>query len=44
MSTQKGKVIITCAITGGIHTPSMSDALPFKPEDIAAQSLSLIHI
>ena len=40
MSTQKGKVIITCAITGGIHTPSMSDALPFKPEDIAAQSIA----
>ena len=23
------KVIITCAITGGIHTPTLSDALPY---------------
>src|SRR5947208_16023930 len=34
------KVIITCAITGGIHTPTMSDALPFTPADIAAQSIA----
>src|SRR5436305_8752830 len=34
------KVIITCAITGGIHTPTMSDALPFTPDDIAAQSVA----
>lgn len=29
------KVIITCAITGGIHTPSMSPHLPVTPEEIA---------
>ena len=34
------KVIITCAITGGIHTPTMSDALPITPDDIAAQSIA----
>ena len=34
------KVIITCAITGGIHTPTMSDVLPYRPEDIAAQSIA----
>ena len=34
------KVIITCAITGGIHTPTMSDALPYAPADIAAQSIA----
>ena len=34
------KVIITCAITGGIHTPTMSDALPYRPKDIAAQSIA----
>ena len=34
------KVIITCAVTGGIHTPTMSDALPCRPEDIAAQSIA----
>ncbi len=25
---KKQKTIITCAITGAIHTPTMSDALP----------------
>ena len=29
------KVIISCAITGGIHTPSMSPYLPITPEQIA---------
>lgn len=29
------KVIITCAVTGAIHTPSMSKALPVTPEQIA---------
>jgi uncharacterized protein (DUF849 family) len=33
------KVIITCAITGAIHTPTLSDALPYTPEDIARQSI-----
>lgn len=28
------KVIITCAVTGAIHTPSMSPALPVSPEEI----------
>lgn len=37
---QANKVVITCAITGGIHTPTMSPALPFTPEDIAAQSIA----
>ena len=36
----KNKVIISCAITGGIHTPSLSDALPYTPADIAAQSIA----
>ena len=34
-----GKVIISCAITGAIHTPSMSDALPITPEQIARSSI-----
>ncbi len=34
------KVIITCAITGGIHTPTMSGALPVTPDEIAAQSIA----
>ena len=33
------KVIISCAITGAVHTPSLSPALPFKPADIARQSI-----
>ena len=34
------KVIITCASTGSIHTPSMSPYLPLTPEDIADQSIA----
>src|SRR6185295_11990175 len=29
------KVIITCAVTGSIHTPSMSPHLPITAEEIA---------
>ena len=32
----KRKVIITCAVTGAIHTPTMSPHLPITPEQIAA--------
>lgn len=35
----KKKVVISCAITGAIHTPTMSDALPYKTEDIARQAI-----
>lgn len=34
------KVIVTCAVTGGAHTPSMSDALPVTPEEIADQAIA----
>ncbi|MEQ1901232.1 MAG: 3-keto-5-aminohexanoate cleavage protein [Devosia sp.] len=40
MAAKAGKVIISCAITGAVHTPSMSSALPYKPADIAAQSIA----
>ncbi len=33
------KVIITCAVTGSIHTPTMSPHLPVTPEEITAQSV-----
>lgn len=33
------KVIITCAVTGAIHTPSMSPYLPVTAEEIAASAL-----
>lgn len=32
-------VIITCAPTGGIHTPTMSDYLPITPAEIAQASI-----
>ena len=32
-------VIITCAPTGGIHTPTMSPHLPITPDDIAQASI-----
>lgn len=34
------KTVITCAITGAIHTPTMSDALPYTAEDIAGQAVA----
>ncbi|MBT0779082.1 3-keto-5-aminohexanoate cleavage protein [Paracoccus sp. pheM1] len=33
------KIIITCAITGGIHTPSMSPHLPVTPDEITRSSV-----
>ena len=45
------KVIITCAVTGGIHTPTMSEHLPITPQEIAEQAVgaaeagaSIIHL
>ena len=35
----KSKVIISCAITGSIHTPSMSPHLPVTAEQIASSAL-----
>ena len=34
-SPSKNKVIITCAVTGSIHTPSMSPHLPITAQEIA---------
>jgi uncharacterized protein (DUF849 family) len=34
------KVIITCAVTGSIHTPSMSPYLPVTPDQIAEQAIA----
>src|ERR1041384_6773273 len=33
------KIIISCAITGSIHPPTMSDALPITPDEIATQAI-----
>jgi len=38
--SQNRKVIITCAVTGAIHTPSMSPHLPITPDQIVAESLA----
>jgi uncharacterized protein (DUF849 family) len=35
----KGKVIISCAVTGAIHTPSMSPYLPITAEEIAEAAI-----
>ncbi|MEM1373673.1 MAG: 3-keto-5-aminohexanoate cleavage protein [Pseudomonadota bacterium] len=40
MATQNGKVIITCAITGAIHTPSMTPYLPITPDEIASEAIA----
>jgi uncharacterized protein (DUF849 family) len=34
------KVIITCAVTGAIHTPSMSPHLPVTPDEIAQAAIA----
>ena len=34
------KVIITCAVTGAIHTPSMSPYLPVTPQQIADEAVA----
>src|SRR5438309_11540650 len=33
------KVIITCAVTGSIHTPTMSPHLPITPQEIAEAAI-----
>ena len=38
MATSR-KVIITCAVTGAIHTPSMSPYLPVTADEIAEAAL-----
>jgi uncharacterized protein (DUF849 family) len=45
------KVIITCAVTGSVHTPTMTPYLPITPDDIARESIaaaeagaSVIHL
>ncbi|AMY70333.1 3-keto-5-aminohexanoate cleavage protein [Frigidibacter mobilis] len=35
----RNKVIITCAITGATHTPTMSDHLPITPDQIIEQAI-----
>lgn len=51
MSSRNRKVIISCAVTGSIHTPSMSEHLPLSPGDITRQAVeaaragaSILHL
>lgn len=37
------KTIISCAVTGAVHTPTMSAALPVSPEEIATQAIEAAH-
>ncbi len=37
------KVIITCAVTGAIHTPSMSPHLPVTPDEITRQAVEAVE-
>src|SRR6202163_564094 len=39
MAQKSNKLIITCATPGSIHTPTMSDALPVTPDEIATQAI-----
>jgi uncharacterized protein (DUF849 family) len=39
MTRKSSKAIVTCAVTGAIHTPTMSAALPYAPQDIAQQAV-----
>ncbi|MTI42544.1 uncharacterized protein (DUF849 family) [Roseibium hamelinense] len=36
----RGKVIITCALTGSIHTPSMSPHLPITADEIVQEAIA----
>lgn len=40
MSAKRDKVIITCAVTGSIHTPTMSPYIPITPDEVAADSIA----
>lgn len=51
MAAPTRKVIITCAVTGAIHTPSMSPHLPVTPDEIAEAAIgaaragaSIVHL
>ena len=39
MAINQDKVIISCAVTGSVHTPSMSPHLPYTPDDVARQAI-----
>jgi uncharacterized protein (DUF849 family) len=51
MVAKREKVIITCAVTGSIHTPTMSPYLPITGDEVAEQAIgaaeagaSILHL
>lgn len=51
MTRRLDDIVIACAITGAIHTPSMSDYLPITPEELITEDIaaaeagaSIIHL
>src|SRR6202012_491965 len=36
----RGKVVVTCAVTGAIHTPTMSPYLPLTPDEITRDAVA----
>src|SRR3546814_13329835 len=51
MAAPQNKVIITCAVTGSIHTPTMSPYLPITGDQVAEQAIgaaeagaSILHL
>jgi len=51
MAAKQDKVIITCAVTGSIHTPTMSPHLPITADEVATQAIdaaeagaSILHL
>ena len=43
MSAGSRKVIITCAVTGSGHTPTMSASLPYTVDDVVGQSVAAVE-
>jgi 3,5-dioxohexanoate:acetyl-CoA acetone transferase len=44
LPSYNGKVVITCAVTGSIHTPSMSAALPVTPSEIVDAAVEATEV
>jgi uncharacterized protein (DUF849 family) len=40
MAASPRKIVITCAVTGSVHTPSMSPHLPITPDEIATAAIA----
>jgi uncharacterized protein (DUF849 family) len=43
MAQGQDKVIISCAVTGSVHTPTMSPYLALTPDQIAEQAIEAAH-